>query len=67
MTRPDQPAPGKDTPESGEETRAVEGAGESGDVDPRGPMEDASDMSPSGGDPGGAGVTESPDPLEPPD
>ena len=67
MTRPDQPAPGEDTAESGQDTAAVEGAGESGDVDPRRPMEDASDMSPSGGDPGDAGVTEAPDPLEPPD
>jgi len=68
MTRPDQPAPGEDTAESGQDTAAVEGAGESGDVDPRNPMEDASDMSPSGGgDRENAGDTEAPDPLEPPD
>ncbi|MBA3278666.1 MAG: hypothetical protein H0U22_08105 [Geodermatophilaceae bacterium] len=68
MTRPDQPAPGENTSESGQDTGPVEGAGESGDVDPREPMEDASDMTPSGdGDQGNAGDTEAPDPLEPPD
>ncbi|MGI8652459.1 MAG: hypothetical protein ACR2I7_06650 [Geodermatophilaceae bacterium] len=64
MTRPDQPAPGENTSESGQDTGPVEGAGESGDVDPREPMEDASDMTPSTGDNEG---TEAPDPLEPPD
>lgn len=62
MTRPDQPAPGEDTDESGQDTGPVEGAGESGDPDPREPMEDASDMSPSSGD-----DLEAPDPIEPPD
>jgi len=64
MTRPDQPAPGEDTAESGQDTASVEGAGESGDVDPRKPMEDASDMTPSTAD---NMSTEAPEPLEPPD
>ena len=75
MTRPDQPAPGENTPERGQDTSAVEGAGESGDVDPRKPMEDASDMTSggasgntgNGGDTENAWVTEPPDPLETPD
>lgn len=61
MTRPDQPAPGEDTAESGQDTAQVEGGGESGEVDPREPMEDASDMTPSTGD------DEASEPLEPPD
>lgn len=64
MTSPDQPAPGQDTPESGQDSGPVEGAGESGDVDPREPMEDASDITPASGD---IGNTEAPDALEPPD
>lgn len=61
MTRPDQPAPGKDTAESGQDTAQIEGGGESGDVDPREPTEDASELSSS------TAHDEGPKPLEPPD
>lgn len=62
MTRPDQPAPGQDTTESDQHAAPVEGGGESGDVDPRDPTEDASDPTASA-----TADNEPPDPLEPPD
>lgn len=59
MTSPDQPAPGEDTAEgSGRHTSPGAGGGESGDVDPRDPTEDASDPPESIED------TEAPVPLD---